>query len=451
MPIPAHYIESGKWVAAKPSLVAATKGKPWWSLYKDPVLNALEQKVTCGNENLKVALARFQEACAIAQSTRSQLYPWVMGLGSGARQQNTATVNDSQGLPPFIYNTFMIGATLNYEVDAWGRIRNAVIASDSLARASRFDLAAIDLSMHAALAANYFELRGDEAAQAVLERTVVAYQKALTLTQHLHHGGAASSIDVDQAKTQLENAKTLAIDLRLRRAQLEHAMAVLVGEIPANFHIPPIRTPIQLVTISPDLPSTLVERRPDIAAAEQRVKAANATIGVARAAFFPVFNLTSMIGYKSPHLQRLVSTPNLIWALGPATGFGLMQPEINQVIFDGYNLQALLSKAKAIYYEAVSAYKQTVLIAFQEVEDNLVAIHRLDQENKTQTASTIAAMRALYQANQRYQGGITTFLDVVVIENQALQSELAQINIHTRRQLASVQLIKALGGGWWEF
>ncbi len=448
MPIPANYKESGTWVAAKPSLPAATKRKPWWTLYKDPVLNALEQKVTCGNENLKVALARYQEACAIAQSTRSQLYPSITGQGSAARQKYTETVTSSGEIPSIIYNTFSLNAALNYEVDAWGSVRNAVIASDSRARASEFDLAAIDLSMHAALAVDYFELRGDEASQKVLDTTVVAYKKALYLTRQLHKGGAASAIDVDQAITQLENAKTLATDLRLVRAQLEHAIAVLVGEIPANFHIPPTRAPIQLVTVSPDLPSTLLERRPDIAAAEQRVKAANASIGVARAAFFPAFNLSGLIGYNSQKISRLFSTPSLIWALGPPSALTLVQPEITQVIFDGYNLQALLRQAKANYYEAVSAYRQTALIAFQHVEDNLVAIHRLDQENQTQTVSTSAAIRALHQANLRYRGGITTFLDVVVTENQALQSELALINIHTRRQLASVQLIKALGGGW---
>ena len=448
MLIPPKYKESGTWVAAKPSLPVAIKRHAWWSLFKDPVLTQLEKKVTCGNESLKVALARYEEASAIALSTRSQLYPTIIGQGSGTRQKNSGAITHSGDIPALTYNLFMLTATLNYELDAWGSVRNSVVASDSLARASEFDLASIDLSMHAALASDYFELRGDEAAQKVLDRTVVAYKKALDLTRHLHKGGAASEIDVDQAITQYENARTLSADLKLKRAQFEHAIAVLIGEIPANFYMPPTSTPIHLVTVSPALPSTLLERRPDIAAAEQRVKAANATIGVARAAFFPVFNLSTMLGYKSNKLSDLVSSPRLIWALGPASGLALTQPEITQVIFDGYDLQALLMKAKAGYFEAVSAYKQTVLTAFQGVEDSLVAIRRLDQENKTQTASTVAAERALYQANQRYQGGIATYLDVIVTENEALQSELALITIHTRRQLASVQLIKTLGGGW---
>lgn len=446
MPIPANYKETNHWVAAKPSLPKSTQTNPWWTLYHDPVLNRLEQRLTCGNENLKLALSRYQEACAIAQSTRSQLYPTILGLGSATNQQNVASVDGF--VPNFIYQTYIVSATLNYELDAWGSVRNAVVASDSQARASRFNLAAVDLSMHAALAADYYALRGYDAQQKVLNKTVVSYKKALILTQQLFKGGAASSIDVDQAMTQLENAKTLAIEIRLNRAKLENAIAVLLGEIPSNFHIKPRSTPFHLVTVNPDLPSTLLERRPDVAAAEQRVKAANATIGVARAAFFPAFNLTAMAGYRSRRLSDLLSTPSLIWALGPSTGLALMQPEVTQVLFDGYNLVALLKQATASYYEAVSIYRQTVLTAFQNVEDALVSIRRLDEASKTQKQSSIAALHALQQANFRYEGRIATFLDVVVTENQALRAELALIDIHTRRQLASVELVKALGGGW---
>ena len=448
MPIPANYKESGTWVAAKPSLPTLTKQHPWWMLYHDPVLNALEDKVTCGNEQIKVALAHFQEARAIAESTRSQLYPQILGQGSGSKQQNSTTLGDTTAGPLVIYSTFILNSSVNYEVDAWGRIRNAVKATDSLARASDYDVAAINVSMHAEMAADYFELRGDDAAQMVLDSTVIAYTKALYLTRQLHQGGVASAIDVDQAMTQLENAKTMALDLRLRRAQLEHAMAVLTGEFPESFHVSPNTNPIHPVLISPDLPSTLLQQRPDIAAAERRVFAANASIGVARAAFFPVFNLNGLIGYKSRNLSNLLSTPNLIWSLGPPTGLALLQPEISQVIFDGYHLDALLRLAKAKYFDAVSAYRQTVLTAVQQVDDSLVAIRRLNQESKTQAAATNAAIRALEQANLRYRGGIATYLDVVITENQALQAKLALINIHTRRQLASVQLIKALGGGW---
>ena len=448
MSIPKNYVEAGTWVSAKPELACATQTNVWWALYHDQTLNDLEQKVTVGNENLKLAWGRYQEARAIAEATRSAMYPTIMGVGSSSKQQTSGTVANSRDLPILIYNSFLLSAVLNYEVDAWGRVRNAVAASESQARASQFDLAAINLSMHAELAADYFELRGDEAAQRVLDATVVAYKKALYLTQKRHEGGASAEADVDQAVTQLENAKTLATEMRLKRAKIKHAIAVLVGEIPANFTVPPARAPLKLVTIAPALPSTLLERRPDIAAAEQRVKAANASIGVARAAFFPYLNLVSMVGFQSAQLSQLISTPSLIWSLGPGIGLSLVQPEITQVIFDGFKLQALLSKAKASYFESVSIYRQTVLTAFQQVEDALVAIRRLDQENKTQGLSTRAAKRALYQANRLYHGGLVTYLEVVITENQALQAELALIDIRTRRQLASVQLIKALGGGW---
>ena len=449
MPIPAHYKEAGKWISTKSPVVFKPEKGPWWTLYHDQTLNQLEQGVSVGNQNLKIALARYQEACAMVQSVRSALYPTVNGIANAVKQQIPTTIANSNFTPVSLFNTFLLGATLNYEIDAWGQIRNAVIASEHQARASSFDLAAADLSMHAELAQDYFELRGDEAAQRVLDATVVAYKKAYFLTKQRFDLGLSSEVDMDQAKTQLENAKTLATDMRLQRAQLEHAIAVLIGEIPSNFSLPVSKHSVfKDVTLIPELPSTLLLRRPDIAAAEQRVAAANASIGVARAAFFPTFNLSSLVGKQSSYLSTLFAAPSLFWALGTPAGLALAQPLVTQVMFDGYNLQALLKKAKASYYEAVSQYRQTTLVAFREVEDALVAIRRLDEEIKTQKASSFAAKRALYQANQRYKGGIATYLDVIITENEALQSELALVTIVTRRQVASLHLIQALGGGW---
>jgi NodT family efflux transporter outer membrane factor (OMF) lipoprotein len=446
MPIPANYKEVGSWVATKSPV--AIGNNPWWELFHDQTLNELEQKVTCSNENLKIALARYQEACAVAQVARSAYFPTVNGFGNAVRQQNSSNSAASSGITSLRNSAFVLGATLNYEIDAWGQIRNAVAASESLARASKYDLAAINLSMHAELANDYFMLRGDEVSQRVLDATVVVYEKALFLTRKRHDGGAAPAEDVDQAETQLESARTLATDMRLKRAQLEHAIAVLTGEIPANFKLAPARPKVKHVMLAPNLPSTLLEQRPDIAAAAERVRAANANIGVARAAFFPEFNLMTLIGLQSSQLSNLFSASSLFWSLGAPTTLAIIKPAVNQVIFDGFKLQGLLKQAKASYYEDVSIYRQTVLVAFQEVEDNLVAIRRLDQEIQTQTASAAAAYRALFHANKRYEGGISTFLDVVITQNQALQSELALILIRTRRQVASVQLIKALGGGW---
>ena len=447
MPIPAHYKEAGKWIAVKSPVTFLSQNGPWWELYHDKTLNELEQKVTCSNENLKIALARFEQACAIVQVARSAYYPTVIGIANATKQQNP-TLGLSHSVTDIRTTNFFIGPTFTYEFDAWGKIRNTVIASERNAEASAFDLAAASLSLHAELANDYFALRGDDAAQRVLDATVIAYKKAYNLTRQRHNGGAAPEIDVDQAKTQVENAKTSATDMRLQRAQLEHAIAVLTGEIPANFRLPPTKQPIKLVTLAPQFPSTLLERRPDVAATEQRVEAANANIGVARAAFFPDFNFFAVVEMQSNQLGKLFKASSLLWSLGSPAGIALIQPLVTEILFDGYKLQALLKNAKASYFEAASRYRQTTLTAFQEVEDNLVAIRRLDQEIKTQTSSSIAAKRALYQANRRYRGGIATYLDVIVNENEALQSELALVNIQTRRQLASVQLIKALGGGW---
>ena len=346
------------------------------------------------------------------------------------------------------YNQFLVAGYLSYELDAWGAVRNAVLAQDRLAKASAADVASIHLSLHAELASDYFALRGSDEQQRILDTTVIAYQKALYLTKRRYQGGVAPVSDVDEAETQLENAKTMATEMRLKRAQLEHAIAVLVGEIPTNFSLAPSKLPSRFYTIMPNLPSTLLERRPDIVAAELRVQAANANIGVARAAYFPQFNLTGTAGYQSQALSNLISKPSLFWSLGPFSILSLTQPIAEVTVFDGGKLRSLLNRAKADYYATAAAYRQTVLTAFQNVEDNLVALRQLDKENYTQDAAMHAAIRAWKQEEYRYKGGLVTFLQVVVAENTALQAELASVNIRTRRQIASVQLIKALGGGW---
>ncbi|MDP3704748.1 MAG: efflux transporter outer membrane subunit [Legionellaceae bacterium] len=448
MPISNHYKEAGTWVQANPSLATIKKNCPWWTVYHDETLNSLEQKLTNSNPSLQSYYARFQEARALVQAARSQLYPTILGLGGQSRQQNSETIANVYPTTRFLYNTATVQALLSYEIDAWGEIRNTVSASTHAARASEFDLAAMDLSLHTMLADVYFQLRGDDQIQVALDRVVKAYEHALYLVHQLHEGGAFSAYEEDLAVNQLENAKTAATDMRLQRAELEHAIAVLVGDIPANFHLPPMTAHLRFVPVSPDLPSTLLERRPDVAAVAQRVQAANAVIGIARAAFFPTLNLSALAGYQGQKISSLFSNPSLIWALGPPSGMNMFPPEVSQVIFDGYYLQANLKRAKASYYETVNNYRQTVLTAFQDVEDSLVATDKLNQEMKTQLASTKAANRALYQVRQRMRDGMDTYLGVVQVENEALQSKIALINIRTSRQLASVHLIKALGGGW---
>lgn len=445
MALPMHYKENDQWKPAQSS-ISLEKVDHWWLLFQDPVLNELEQKLTEANQNIQIAFARYQQARAEVQVARSAYYPTINGLANANRQQISKTVADPQPIRRF--SDYFVATNLNYEVDLWGRIRNAVAASESNARASDADLAGVSLSMHAELANDYFAFRGDELAQRVLDKTVRAYQIALDLARSRYEGGASAIADVDLALSQLETAKTLAADIRLQQAQLEHAVAVLIGEIPSNFKMPHARKKMRLVTVSPQLPSTLLERRPDIIAAEQRVKAANAEIGVACAAFFPNINLAGIIGFESRSLAKLLSAPSLFWAIGALNALTLTQPLLTQMIFDGGYLRGLLNSAKAVYYETVASYRQTVLTAFQEVEDSLAALRWLDVENRSQTRGTHAAQRALEQARKRYIGGITNYLDVVINENIALQAELSLVDIRTRRQLASVQLIKALGGGW---
>lgn len=445
MPLPMHYKERDQWKPAQSS-TALKKVNFWWQLFEDPVLNRLQKRLTGANQNLKVAFARYQEATAAVQVARSAYYPTLLGIANANKQRTSKTVANPN--PVATFSDFLLGGNLSYEVDLWGRIRNTVAASESSAEASAADLAAVALSLHAELASDYFSLRGNEAAQRVLDKTVRAYQKALELIRQRYRGGIAAIADVEQAITQLETAKTMAANLHLEHAQLDHAIAVLVGEVPANFNLAASKAKRRWIELGPKLPSTLLERRPDIAAAEQRVKAANAEIGVACAAFFPSIELTTVAGFESQVLGKLISAPSLFWSLGAVNALSVTQPLATQVIFDGGRLRGLLNTAKASYYETVATYRQTVLTAFQEVEDGLAGLHWLDEENRTQEAGTLAAERALDQARKRYFGGITNYLDVIVNENIALSAELSLVNLQTRRQLASLQLIKALGGGW---
>ncbi len=437
MDIPQSYKEDhGQWATVDTSSADKDRG-PWWKEYKDDDLDALESKVAAANENLKAALARYDEARAIAAQARAGYFPTLTATSNATREASSQTIAEVGVDHPF--NDFLIGADLSYELDIWGKVRNTVKAGESRATAVGADLATMDLSLHAELAMDYFALRGDDASQTLLDATVKAYEKALELTEARHEGGIAAEADVDQAKTQLGNAKTQAADNHLKRAQLEHAIAVLSGQMPSTFQIEPKNQTVAIAPQVPSLPSTLIEQRPDIAAASLRVEAANADIGVARAAYYPDFTFDSTLGFESAFLSKLISTPSLFWSFGPSA----MMP-----LFDGGRINALGDQARAAYNESVANYRQTVLTAFQQVEDSLVALHQLEQEDISQTAAATAAKRSLAQAENRYKGGIATYLDVVVAQNASLHSELSSIDITTRRLSASVMLIKALGGGW---
>ncbi len=276
----------------------------WWRAFHDPVLNDLEERATQANQNLKVASARFQDSYALAQVARAAFFPTLQALFNADRQKNSITVANAPGAP--IYNQVLVGGYLSYELDAWGSVRNEFISAQHLAKASAADVATVYLSIHAQLANDYFTLRGYDEQQSILDKTVLAYQQALYLTKQRFQGGVAAIVDVDEAQTQLENTKTLAEDNRLKRAQMEHAIAVLIGEIPSSFSLAHASLPKEFIAIKPSIPSALLLNRPDIVAAEQRVQSANAQIGVARAAFFPQFNITGSGGAQSSTFSNLI-------------------------------------------------------------------------------------------------------------------------------------------------
>jgi len=448
--IPDTYKE-GKvnWVRAGSTRIVCNNPR-WWEMYHDPVLNQLEEEVSIANQDLRVAFSRYQEARAQLNVARADFFPQVLGVANSYRQQ--VSKDAANTTPKHIFSDNLLVVNLTYEVDVWGRVRNTVAAARSAAQASAADVAAVALSLHAQLANTYFALRGDDASQQVLNQTVIAYEKAYQLIRRRFRGGASNALDFDQAKTQWETAKTAAADMHLRRMQLEHAIAILIGRVPAEFSIAPKFYRPTLVTITPDLPSTLLERRPDIVRAELLVREANYNIGVARAAFFPAVNLSAGLGVESSMLSNLFSKPSLVWSLGPTTATALLNngsmPLITQTLFDGGRLLALSDEACAKYKEVAAAYKQTVLQAYQEVEDNLIALRQLDKEHVSQNSATSAARKAMDQSMYRYKEGLTTYLDVVVEQNIFLQAELSNIDVKTRRQMASVQLIKALGGAW---
>jgi NodT family efflux transporter outer membrane factor (OMF) lipoprotein len=438
-PPPSVYREADGWKTAQPA--DDQRRGPWWEIYADESLDSLENQVTVSNQNLAAAFARLEQARAQTRIERSYLFPTVTAGSRASRERQSVNSPTYNLTRPLYGNDFALNADVSYEFDVWGRIRNQVAAARANEQASAADLATLDLSTHAELATDYFTLRGQDTQQELLDQTARDYARALELTQHLFDGGAAALADLDQAKAQLQTALTQAADNRLRRAQTEHAIAVLLGEMPADFHFPPqpLKGDVAPPAIDPGLPSALLERRPDVAAAERRVAAANARIGVARAAYFPVFSLSALAGFESTATSSLLSAPSRTWSVGPQ---GVL------TVFDAGLHRAQSAQAHAAYDEQVADYRNTVLTAYQSVEDNIVALRELEQESMTQAAAVAAATEALSQAQYRYSGGIATYLEIVVAENAALTARLSAADIQLRRMVASVQLVRALGGGW---
>jgi NodT family efflux transporter outer membrane factor (OMF) lipoprotein len=426
---------------AKPSTPAPTQKVPdkWWGLFADPQLNSFEAQIQVSNQNLKQAEAQFQEARALVRYYRAGLFPTI-AIGPSAVGEHTSYNRPPlAGLQGLTYTDLQMQGDLSYEVDAWGRVRRTVESARESAQASAADLATVNLSLQAELATDYFDLRNADAEEELLKSTVADYEKTLQLTENRYHGGLASDLDVEQATTQLNATEAEEIDIGVARAQYEHAIAVLIGKPPAAFSIP--SSPLSAVppTVPAGLPSQLLESRPDVAAAERRVAAANAQIGVAKAAYFPQLALSASGGFESGAITTLLQGPSGAWALG---GGAL------ETVFEGGQRHAVSAETRAAYDQTVAAYRQNVLTAFQNVEDNLAALRILAQEAGKQDIAVRAAQRTVVLSLNEYKGGLVDYLQVLTAQTTELSDESTAVNILGRRTVATVQLIQAIGGGW---
>jgi len=428
---------AGEWKPAEPGDHRA-RG-PWWEVFGDPQLNALEERVSVSNQTIAQAEAQFRGARAVARGARADLLPTVGVTPSVTRSRFSSGRAGIPNATATIATSYELSGDASYEVDVWGRIRRNLESAVESAQATAADLESVRLSMHAELAADYFLLRGLDSQRQLLESNVEAYEKALQLTVNRHNQGVVSGVDVAQAETQLETTRAQLTELSIARAQFEHAIAVLTGVPPAELAI--ARAPVAPAppAVPPELPSALLERRPDIAAAERRVASANAQIGVAVAGFFPRLLLTATGGWQSTSLTKFFSAPNLFWSLGAA---------LAETIFQGGKRIAAREQAVAAYDAAVAGYRQSVLASFQDVEDNLATLRLLAEESDQQSRAVAAAERSLTLARSRYEGGITTYLEVVTAQAIALADERVAVDLQTRRLTSSIGLIRALGGGW---
>ena len=437
VPMTATYKEDQGWKLARPS-DTIPRGK-WWEIFGDPQLDALEEQVSEANQNVKVAEAHFRQARALIGFARAGLFPTVSaGFSASSLRDSTNRpfVTSANGAST---GDFLLTGDISYEIDLWGRIRRSVTAAREEAQATAGDLESARLSIQAELAVDYLELRSADAQQRLLNDTVQAFKEALQLTINRFEGGAAPKSDVAQARTQLETTQVQATDIAVQRAQLEHAIAVLIGKPPAEFSLQPAPLDLQPPDIPAGLPSELLERRPDIAAAERRVAEANEQIGIAKAAYFPTVTLNALLGFESSSIRNLGGWQSFLWAVGSS---------LAQTIFDGGRRRATSEAALANYDATVASYRQATLDAFQQVEDNLAALRILEQETQQQERAVVSARESLQLFTNRYKGGVDNYLQVITAQTVALSNERNQVDIMRRRMDASVLLVKALGGGW---
>ena len=438
---PTSFTEQDGWKPGQPS-DTQLKGD-WWSLFNDAQLTALEVQVDTANQTLKAAEANFRAARGQIGYARSNEAPTI---GVGPSISATRYSANQLYFPPALANNgegnFQLPVDLNYEIDLWGRIRRGVTSAREQAQASDADLENARLSLHAELAMDYFGLRTADAQIKLLDDTVKAYESALQLTQDRFEGGAAPQSDVAQARTQLDQARVQRTDIEVQRTQYEHAIAVLVGKPPSELTIPvlPLNSQAPAIPRIPGmLPATLLERRPDIAGDERRMASANEQIGIAEAAYYPTLSLSAIAGFQGTSALNWFTWPSRFWAVGPT---------FSETLFDAGRRRSAKNITEAQYDSTVGNYRQTVLTAFQQVEDNLAALRVLEDEARQQHEATASAEQSLDLFQTRYEGGVDTYLQVVTWQTAALNNQRNDLDIFERRLDASVLLIKALGGGW---
>jgi multidrug efflux system outer membrane protein len=446
-PAPKAYSDDGtnrvEWKVAEPA--AELPRGAWWQVFGDPELNRLETLARTNNQNLVAAAARFEEARDLTAAARSGLYPQLSAGGtpngdiSRQRTSFNAPVNGQPARVSHTYDTFTAPIYLGWEMDLWGKVRRATEAAHARFVASADDLEAARLAVAAEVADDYFSLQTLDAEYTLITNTITAYRRSLELTQNRRRGGVVSDLDVAQAATQLHSAETQLPDIRLRREQTRHALAILCGQPPEEFYPAAAQRVAGVPVIPPGLPSELLEHRPDVAAAERRMAAANADIGVAKAAFFPAIKLNGVAGLQSVNAGSMFNWPSRFWSVGP---------NIDLPLFTGGLNRANLALSRATYAETVANYRQTVLTAFGDVEDELAAQNWLAEEGAAEDQAVAAARHAEEIANNRYRAGLVTYLDVATAQTAALEQGRGAVALQGARLTACVNLIKALGCGW---
>ncbi len=432
----AYTCRAGEWKIATPK-AHLPKGN-WWEIFGDPELNRLEIDAATANQDLKAAAARFEQARAVADVARSGLFPRLGAAFQPVRQRDSEN-RPVGGKPGETYESFTVPFDLSYELDLWGRVRRTLESAKAQRESSADDVESVRLAIQSEMAADYLTIRALDADKALLVSSIEVYRKSLALVQNRRAGGMVSDLDVAQAETVLKTTEAQLPDNALQRAKFEHALAVLTGKNASLFHLEERPLDLPPLIVPPDLPSDLLERRPDIAAAERRMAAANANIGAATAAFFPTVRFNGLAGFQSADIGILFDWPSRFWAAGPSLSLPL---------FQGGQLTANLRQAKAAHEETVARYRQIVLSAFADVENNLAAEHLLASQHEQVLAALQSASKQLEIANNRYSSGLVTYLEVATAQNAVLALQRTGARLQGQQLVAAVGLIKSLGGGW---